>query len=355
MKPALVLPLLALFCSCTAVAVTKVACVGDSITFGAGLAPTDPRYPTVLAQLLGDQFEVKNFGNSGKTAGDFPSQKSKGRWYGDTKEHKEAVNFKADVYICNLGINDTGAWWDPSLFKTGYDTLAKAWKNANPKAELFAWGLLGPDFRGPLGQKAFPGNVFAPGSKYSTTDNGSSTNRETAEKLIREVAKQNKIRLFDAYTPLANHPEWNKDGLHPTAPGAKRIAEITFAKLASDLAIPMPLPQIKGEEKSVTISNPGTSALLLDGWALSPSNSRKPVYLFGNQTVIAPGEEISVSLEPQATESENDPSKALICKTAAKGTALKLLPPPTVKPAGKGTFCFRPKKVESPVMRTVTP
>ena len=65
----------------------KVACVGDSITFGTGLKPGETRYPQVLATLMGPDFDVRGFGNPGKTAGDYPGQA--GRWYGSTREHKQ--------------------------------------------------------------------------------------------------------------------------------------------------------------------------------------------------------------------------------------------------------------------------
>ena len=61
----------------------KVACVGDSITFGTGLKPGETRYPQVLATLMGPDFDVRGFGNPGKTAGDYPGQA--GRWYGSTR------------------------------------------------------------------------------------------------------------------------------------------------------------------------------------------------------------------------------------------------------------------------------
>jgi len=51
-----------------AAAKIKVACVGDSITFGSGIADRDnASYPAQLQKLLGDGFEVKNFGVSGRT------------------------------------------------------------------------------------------------------------------------------------------------------------------------------------------------------------------------------------------------------------------------------------------------
>lgn len=60
---------------------TRVACVGDSITYGAGIADRDrDSYPAQLASMLGDKWVVKNFGHSGATLlknGDLPYVKTK--------------------------------------------------------------------------------------------------------------------------------------------------------------------------------------------------------------------------------------------------------------------------------------
>ena len=46
----------------------KVAGVGDSITFGAGIEARDKNcYPAQFAGLLGERYEVKSFGASGAT------------------------------------------------------------------------------------------------------------------------------------------------------------------------------------------------------------------------------------------------------------------------------------------------
>lgn len=44
----------------------KVACVGDSITYGHGIKGwSENNYPAVLQTLLGDEYHVANFGSSG--------------------------------------------------------------------------------------------------------------------------------------------------------------------------------------------------------------------------------------------------------------------------------------------------
>ena len=43
----------------------KIACVGDSITFGAGIKDRkNMNYPIQLGKILGEKYEIKNFGNT---------------------------------------------------------------------------------------------------------------------------------------------------------------------------------------------------------------------------------------------------------------------------------------------------
>ena len=46
----------------------KVACIGNSVTYGYGLKnPITESYPVQLQKMLGEKYEVKNFGHSGAT------------------------------------------------------------------------------------------------------------------------------------------------------------------------------------------------------------------------------------------------------------------------------------------------
>ena len=81
----------------------RVACVGNSVTFGYGLDNRETHcYPYVLQQLLGKPYEVRNFGHSGTTL------LSKGhRPYIQQPEYQEALAFKPDFVVIHLGLNDT--------------------------------------------------------------------------------------------------------------------------------------------------------------------------------------------------------------------------------------------------------
>lgn len=290
---------------------TKIACVGDSITFGYQIPQRETNnYPYFLQQILGDDFEVRNFGNSGKTAGDFPGQP--GRWYGSTKEHKEAVAFQGDIYVCNLGINDTGRWWNAELFEQGYLNLIDQWRGSRKNTPVIIWTKLAPDFRGPLGKATFPGNVFAPQFTFPASDNGSSDKRLEDEGILQKVAKAKKTSVMDAYTPLANHPEWyNKDGLHPISPGARRIAQLTCSAIFRVKPWKQSAPTLATEENTLRLTNEGTQALVLDFGVLK--SKQGVAFVFGEGSVLAAGE--SVSIEFSADKNANDFGVALTTKS----------------------------------------
>ena len=81
----------------------KIACIGDSITYGSKVAGRERNhYPAQLGHLLGEGFEVRNFGVGGATllrAADKP--------YMGTKDWEEVRAWQPDTVIVMLGTNDT--------------------------------------------------------------------------------------------------------------------------------------------------------------------------------------------------------------------------------------------------------
>lgn len=81
----------------------RVACLGNSITYGTALPdPQTQCYPAVLQQLLGDGYKVENFGHAGAAVlirGHHP--------YTQTQEYAAALAFRPDIAVIHLGVNDT--------------------------------------------------------------------------------------------------------------------------------------------------------------------------------------------------------------------------------------------------------
>ncbi|MBR2475925.1 MAG: cyclically-permuted mutarotase family protein, partial [Bacteroidaceae bacterium] len=114
----------------------KVACIGNSVTYG-HLLPyrEDNAYPARLQNLLGDNYMVGNFGKSGATL------LNRGhRPYMEQDEFKEAMAFEADIAVIHLGLNDTDPRNWPNYsddFEKDYYALIDSIKSANPKCEVW--------------------------------------------------------------------------------------------------------------------------------------------------------------------------------------------------------------------------
>ena len=136
----------------------KVACIGDSITYGLGLANRETEaYPARLQAILDapeampGRFEVRNFGNSGRGIYLDSMRGNEKRGFRHMKEHQAALKWKPDVVICNLGINDNGEYIKEytggrrrGQFVDDYVALLEDYRKANPRVRLFIWTKLAP-------------------------------------------------------------------------------------------------------------------------------------------------------------------------------------------------------------------
>jgi len=111
----------------------NVACIGDSITQGAGAAKGQS-YPSQLQAMLGDKWKVGNFGVSGRTLlkkGDFP--------YWNEKAYQDALKSAPDVVIIMLGTNDTKPqnWKFEAEFVADYTELVKSFQTLASKPRVY--------------------------------------------------------------------------------------------------------------------------------------------------------------------------------------------------------------------------
>lgn len=194
---------------------TRVACVGNSVT--AGYLLNDPKtesYPSQLQTLLGNNYEVGNFGHSGATL------LSRGhRPYLQTKEFRQAMDFKADKVVIHLGLNDTDPRnWNNFRddFVPNYIALIDSFRKANPAAEVLICRMT---------------PVFDGHSRFSS---GTLTWHKQIQEAIARVAKAKQVRLIDLFAPLHNRPDLFPDALHPTTEGAGIIAKTVYTALTND-------------------------------------------------------------------------------------------------------------------------
>jgi len=190
----------------------RVACIGDSITQGSGAAK-GKSYPAQLQSLLGDKWEVGNFGVSGRTLlkkGDFP--------YWKEKAYQNALSFKPDVVIIMLGTNDTKPqnWKYESEFVTDYTELVKSFQALESKPRVYV---------------CRPCPVPEPGN-FGINEAG-----VTEEiKRINVLAKELKLGGIDMHAALADKPNLLPDRVHPNTEGAGEMAKAAFAVLTGKTA-----------------------------------------------------------------------------------------------------------------------
>jgi lysophospholipase L1-like esterase/pimeloyl-ACP methyl ester carboxylesterase len=191
---------------------TKIACVGDSITFGAGVAAREKlNYPAQLGYLLGEDYEVRNFGVSGRTMlnkGDHP--------YTKEKSYQNSLSYQPDIVIIKLGTNDSKPqnWKFKAEFSDDTKALVQSYTSLpnNPRVILCQ-----------------PVPVVQ--DKWGITEK---VTRNELAPLIRTVALELGTELIDLHTPLVNHKDWIPDGVHPNSFGAEVMARHLHRYLTTD-------------------------------------------------------------------------------------------------------------------------
>ena len=179
----------------------KVACVGDSITQGAG-ASKGKSYPSQLQELLGEKYKVGNYGVSGRTLlrkGDAP--------YWKEKAYQNALGMNPDVVVIMLGTNDTKPqnWKFEAEFVADYRDLVKSFQGLATKPKVFICRPVPVPGKGNYG-----------------------INEENVQKEIPRLdalAKELGCEVIDMHAALEKKPELLPDRVHPNTEGAGEMAK----------------------------------------------------------------------------------------------------------------------------------
>lgn len=193
----------------------KVACVGNSVTFGYGLEnPEKDSYPVQLQQLLGKNYLVKNFGKSGATL-----LRKGHRPYNEQDEYKNAIDFAGDIVVIHLGLNDTDPRDWPNYgddFIKDYLTLIQDFRTANPECKVFVCRMT------PIGHNHWR---FKSGTRDWYWK---------IQHCIEVVAEQADCQLIDLQEILYHRPDLFPDALHPTKEGAGIIAQQVYEAITGN-------------------------------------------------------------------------------------------------------------------------
>ena len=198
----------------------RVACVGNSVTYGYGLANRGrDAYPVRLQVMLDsaygvNRFEVGNFGHSGSTL-----LRKGHRPYMNLPEFRQALDFKADWVVIHLGLNDTDPrnWPDwKEEFIPDYRALIDSFRAVNPEARILICKMT-PIF-----------------DRHSRFQSGTRDWHAQIQQAIAQVAQGAGVQLIDLFTPLHSRPDLFPDALHPNPEGALILAKTVYGALTGD-------------------------------------------------------------------------------------------------------------------------
>ena len=189
----------------------RVACIGNSITFGAGIRNRSrDSYPSVLARMLGDSYWVKNFGVSARTMlnkGDHP--------YMNEPAYKNALAFNPNIVVIKLGTNDSKSfnWKYKADFMKDAQNMINAFKGLPSQPKIY---------------------LCYPSKAYLTGDgiNDDIISKEIIP-MIKKLAKKNDLSVIDLHTAMDGMPELFPDRIHPNEKGAQVMAKVVYQSISA--------------------------------------------------------------------------------------------------------------------------
>lgn len=217
----------------------RVACLGNSITFGSGLDNRSTEsYPSQLKQLLGINYEVRNYGVPGTTmlkdnsTDDEADQEHWSYWephehskdVGGLEEFQKALAWEPNIVIIKFGTNDArGAIWPSTandgrnnFFKT-YVEFIDAFKALPTKPTIYI---------------CYPIPFYK--LERSADREQARVIREEVIPLVKQIALHADVKLIDLHSLFVNkdvdqyYLTNENDYVHPNAAGAALIAQEVY-------------------------------------------------------------------------------------------------------------------------------
>lgn len=190
-----------------------VAAIGASITEGAGAGNFyTESYPAQLQNALGGDYNVINFGKSGRTVRTDTGKDDDGTpvpWL-ENRQWGGVQSIVPDIAIINMGTNDSKTSLDPvsthDSFKAAYDHLLDELLKVNKDMRII---------------------ICTVPTAYSSIYNISEDNiRDIIAPVQREIAEERDMDLVDLYKITQNKSLLFGDGVHPGTRGYAMFAEV---------------------------------------------------------------------------------------------------------------------------------
>ena len=192
----------------------KVACVGDSITYGCMVANRNKNnYPTVLNELLGEGYCVANFGYSDRTA-----IKTGNRPYTAEKLYQQSLDFRPDIVVILLGTNDSKKCnWDKEKYVKDYGEIIDSYLNLDSAPKVYML-MLPPVFD--------VGKNTLYGLRKDVIDN-------EIYPAALQIAQEKQLPYIDLHEIFKGKKHLFADGVHPNTEGCKLLAQEVYNAIIS--------------------------------------------------------------------------------------------------------------------------
>lgn len=194
--------------------VVRIACVGDSITWGSIIKDRANRsYPGQLAKQLGEGFAVANFGASGSyVIRNSPKPFLKHPFY------EGSLSFRPNIVVLMVGTNDAmPAVWkqNGTKFRHTLATLVRSYQQLPEHPKVF---------------------LALPPPLFTQNERGQNLETHLRPEMLR-LAKYMGLEVVDLGAPFRNKKEMFWDGIHPTATACQLMATKIAATIGPDAQV----------------------------------------------------------------------------------------------------------------------
>lgn len=211
--------------------VIRVACVGDSITYGATSTNKNKTYPVFLQEMLGLDYYVFNAGISG-----YSIVSTDQYAYKKSTEFQQAKRFMPDVVLFALGTNDANPT-DTQPYKNWEnaenDRANKLVQSAN---ELFdAFKAIKSDVQIIM---LLPTALFKVGADEWNADAWNANLDKYVTPLLKDIASDNNLQTVDMRAWSLENKSVFVDGLHPKDDTYKPFAQFVYDSIKDTVKKP---------------------------------------------------------------------------------------------------------------------